>query len=303
MTANSLNKIGSREAIGQKIFDLFSLTKPTITLLVAVTVIPSLLLAAGGLPDLGASIAAIVGACLASASAAVFNQVVEVDIDFKMNRTKLRSLASGRLPKELAILFGLSTGILGFLILYIYATPAAALTATCGHLFYVFFYTMYLKRRTEQNIVIGGAAGAVGPLIGWTAITGHLAWPAWSLFLIIFLWTPPHFWALAIKYQEDYAQAGIPMYPVIHGEKKTKRLMLLYTISLLPCIISLYSYEGVGWIYLLCSIAFTSKFIFDAYRLYLTKSNAGVMPFFHFSCSYVFAIFGALTLDCLFQLL
>lgn len=302
MKVDAIHKSNPKILSKEKVLDYFNLTKPTITLLVAVTVIPSLLLAAGGLPNLVKAVVAIVGASLASASAAVFNQVVETDIDVQMYRTKRRSLASGRVSRESAAIFGIVLGVLGIGMLYVYASPMAALTALAGHLFYVLIYTMYLKKRTDQNIVIGGAAGAVGPLIGWAAITGSLAWPAWALFTVIFLWTPPHFWALALKYKDDYAQAGIPMYPVIHGEHKTRLVMFLYTLSLIPCVASLFFFNQAGIAYFVISMGLTLKFAFDAYRLYSSASNERAMPFFHYSCLYVFGIFGALTLDCFIHL-
>ena len=302
MKVDALHKSNPRTLNKERVLDYINLTKPTITLLVAVTVIPSLLLAAGGLPNLFKSIVAIVGASLASASAAVFNQVVETDIDVQMHRTKRRSLASGRISRESAAVFGLILGIIGIGMLYAYASPIAALTALAGHLFYVLIYTLYLKKRTDQNIVIGGAAGSVGPLIGWAAITGSLSWPAWVLFAVIFLWTPPHFWALALKYKEDYAQAGIPMYPVIHGEHKTRLVMFLYTLTLIPCVASLFFFHQAGIAYFILSMGLTLKFAFDAYQLYSSASNERAMPFFHYSCLYVFGVFGALTLDCFIHL-
>ena len=287
----------------ERILDYFLLTKPTITLLVAVTVVPSLLLAsANALPNLATCLSAIIGASLASASAAVFNQIVEADIDVQMNRTKKRSLASKRIHHETAILFAMFLGLTGFSILYYYCNLVAALSALAGHLFYIFVYTLYLKKKTDQNIVIGGAAGAVGPLIGWAAITGSLDWPAWVLFLMIFLWTPPHFWALALKYKDDYAQAGIPMYPVIHGDAKTRKVIFYYTLTLLPCTLSLYFFYTSGLIYLILSTLFTLKFIGDAYKLYKSGSNEQAMPFFHYSCLYIFAIFGSLTIDSFINL-
>ena len=298
MNTDAIQKKDFKSFSRDKFFDYFTLTKPTITLLVAVTVVPSLLLASpNSLPSLMTCLIAIVGASLASASAAVFNQIVEVDIDVQMNRTKSRSLASKRINHEVAIIFASLLGLTGFALLFVYCGIVATASALAGHLFYIFIYTLYLKKKTDQNIVIGGAAGAVGPLIGWAAITGTLEWPAWVLFFIIFLWTPPHFWALALKYKKDYAEAGIPMYPVIHGDHKTRKVIFLYTLTLLPCTLSLYFFHHAGLCYLVLSSLFTLKFIFDAYRLYKSRSNDRALPFFHYSCLYIFGIFGSLTLD------
>lgn len=303
MKADALPKTGAKWDWQQRFADYFALTKPTITLLVAVTVIPSLLLASPHLPHPLQALAAIIGASLASASAAVFNQLVESDLDVQMQRTRRRSLASGRVSRDSALAFGLGLGALGLSLLYFCASPVAALAALAGHLFYVFVYTLYLKPRTVQNIVIGGAAGAVGPLIGWAAVTGELTWPAWVLFLIIFLWTPPHFWALALKYKEDYARAGVPMYPVVHGEKKTKQWMFFYTLTLVPCVLSLYIFGVAGLLFLGVGGALTLKFCWDALQLLADTHNEKVMPFFHYSCLYVFGLFGALTLDRFLSLL
>lgn len=277
--------------------DYFLLTKPTVTMLVVVTVVPSLLFASQSLPHPIVIICAIVGTMLASASAAVFNQLVEFKLDHHMRRTRGRSVPSGRVSKLSASLYGILLGLISFLLLYYGTTPLATWIALAGHLFYVFVYTLYLKPRTAQNIVIGGAAGAVGPLIGWAAVSGELSISAWILFLIITLWTPPHFWALALKYKDDYAKAGIPMYPVIYGDQRTRKIILIYTVLLLPAVLSLY-FSGTGsWLFLAVSIVTTLKFIWDATKIYLDNNNRYVMAFFHFSCLYTFIIFAALTLD------
>ncbi|MCB9229393.1 MAG: protoheme IX farnesyltransferase [Deltaproteobacteria bacterium] len=284
------------------ISDLFALTKPTITLLVAVTVIPSLLLATWpASPDFMKSLAAVLGASLVSASAAVFNQLVESDLDIQMDRTKRRSLACGRVSPDIGCFFAVLLGLAGLGTLWLWGHWLSALIGLLGHLFYVVVYTLGLKKRTEQNIVIGGAAGAVGPLIGWAAVTGEIAWPAWVLFLIIFLWTPPHFWALALKYEKDYAKAGIPMYPCIHGDHQTRKMMFFYTLSLIPCVLAIAFYPAVGFLYLILAGVLTAKFCLDAWLLYRSGCNTKTMPFFHFSCFYIFGIFGALALDSLFM--
>ncbi|MBC61270.1 MAG: protoheme IX farnesyltransferase [Zetaproteobacteria bacterium] len=279
------------------LYDCFILTKPTITLLVVVTTLPSLLLASKQMPSLFMITMTLLGTALASGSAAVFNQLIESKIDCEMERTKKRSLPSGRLSNYQAAIFAVIMGLAAFLILYFLAKPLAAFIAFAGHVYYVFFYTMFLKKKTPQNIVIGGAAGAVGPLIGWAAVTGTLDWPAWILFLMIVLWTPPHFWALALKYKEDYAKVGIPMYPVIYGDKKTHKQMFLYTLSLVPTIVVLYIGGVVGVSYLFCAGAFTIKFIWDAYKLLLTGDNKLAMPLFHYSCTYAFILFLGLVFD------
>lgn len=294
----SVNDLSLRRP-GAVWMDYVTLTKPTITLLVVITAIPSLLLALPGLPAPDLAIATLVGTALASASAGIFNQIVEIGVDDSMERTKYRSMPRGKVKVPQALVFATLLGVLGLAILGIWTTKLAALIALAGHAFYVLGYTMFLKKRTAQNIVIGGAAGAVGPLIGWAAVTGHLAWPAWALFLIITLWTPPHFWALAIKYKQDYAQAGIPMYPVVYGDASTRWAMMIYTYTLFPPIIALFLGGYGGKFYLIVSLVLTGKFAWDATQIYRSQSNRDVMRFFHYSCLYTFGIFGALTLDSL----
>ncbi len=283
--------------------DLYNMTKPTITLLVVITTVPGFLLALNGaLPNPVLLLVTLIGAGLASASAAVFNQTIEAEIDSHMHRTQNRSLPSGKVSLPVAISFGVLVGTVGIALLYYFATPLAAIIALAGHLFYVLVYTLYLKRRTPQNIVIGGAAGAVGPLIGWAAVDPHLGLTPWILFAIIFFWTPPHFWSLSLKYKDDYKRAGIPMYPVIYGEDKTRKAILVYSLSLLPIVIALYFVSGAGLLYLTTSVAMTLKMIWDAVKLYRSQDNKKAMPFFYFSCLYTFAIFGILALEYLIQL-
>jgi protoheme IX farnesyltransferase len=283
--------------------DYFSLTKPTITLLVVVTVLPGILLASSGsLPKMTLIICSLIGTWLASSSAAVFNHLVDADIDRNMLRTKRRPVASGRVHNLNAMIFGTTLGVASFLVLSMGASLLAAGLAVIANAFYVLFYTMYLKRRTVQNIVIGGAAGAVGPLIGWASVEPTIGWPAIILFLIIFLWTPPHFWALAIKYKDDYAAAGIPMMPVVKGDQETRRQILLYTLSLLPVVASLTVLGDAGWVYLVGAMAFTIYFAWMAWKLFKTADNKLAMPLFHYSCLYLFGVFGALIIDRLISL-
>lgn len=279
------------------ISDYVTLTKPTITLLVIITVIPSLILPTGSFPALGTSLAAVFGTMFASASAAVFNQLVEADSDQHMDRTRKRSLPAGRVSKNSALVFASVLLIAALALLYWGTNLLATLTALAGHIFYVVIYTMGLKKRTPQNIVIGGAAGAVGPLIGWAAVSGTINLPAWLLFLIIFFWTPPHFWSLALKYKNDYAQAKIPMYPVVYGDEKTRQAIFFYALCLLPCVVGLYASSNAGVIFLGLSLALTIKFIWDAGVIYFSHHNHQVMRYFRYSCFYTLGVFSALALD------
>lgn len=276
----------------------FQMTKPTISLLVVVTVVPTLFMAAG---DEGLSMAtllfALVGTYMASSSAGMFNHLVDSDIDSHMNRTKKRPLPSGSVARTSAAWLASGLAVLSFGLLYFGASPLAAWTALAANAFYVVVYTMYLKPRTVQNIVIGGAAGSVGPLIGWAAVTNQFAWPAWALFLIIFLWTPPHFWALAIKYKDDYARAKVPMLPSVKGVAVTRQQILLYSLSLLPAVVSLPLGGQAGWVYSMISVPATLYFIYLAFRLWKSENEKLAMPLFIYSCFYLFFIFGALTID------
>jgi len=275
----------------------FQMMKPTISLLVVITVIPSLIMAAEGMPDMGLALLTLVATFLASGSAGMFNHLVDSDIDDLMNRTKSRPIPIGRVSRSFALWFASLLGGMSFVMLYWGANPLAAWVAVAANFFYVVVYTMYLKRRTVQNIVIGGAAGAVGPLIGWAAVTGELAWPAWVLFLVIFLWTPPHFWALAIKYKDDYALAKIPMLPSVKGVPTTRRQIFWYTLTLIPAVASLVIYGQAGWIYGILSIGLTLLFVWLAYKLLASRRDEQAMPLFYYSCFYLFGVFGALTID------
>lgn len=273
------------------------LTKPTISLLVVVTVVPSLFMAGESLPSFLLCTMTLLGTYLASASASVFNHILDADIDQRMARTRGRPVAAGQIAAIPALILGTILGVVSLSILCGFANPLTAGIALSANFFYVLIYTMLLKRNTDQNIVIGGAAGSVGPLIGWAAVTGELAWPAWALFAIIFLWTPPHFWSLAIKYQKDYAAAKVPMLPVTRGDATTRKHIFLYTLTLLPPVMAIYIFDAAGLIYGLPAITATLYFCWKAWVLYRYADNSRAMAVFHYSCLYLFAIFGALTLD------
>ena len=290
-------KIGEITSPSLGVEDYLSLTKPTITLLVVITAIPSLLLATAGIPNPWLSICTLIGLTLTSASAAAFNHLLEADVDIHMARTKQRSIAAGRVSKKQGITFASVLGSGGLALLYFGTQPLAAALALGGHLFYSLVYTKFLKTRTPQNIVIGGVAGAMGPLIGWAAVTNTVAWPAWMLFALITLWTPPHFWALALKYKLDYAKAGIPMYPVVYGDEKTRKAIMLYTFTLFPPLLALFIFHQAGWLFLIASLLATGKFSWDAIQVYRAHNNDNAMRLFHYSCLYIFIVFIALVLD------
>lgn len=275
----------------------FQMTKPTISLLVAFTVLPGLVLASDSLPSLGLSVLALVGTYLASASAAMFNHIVDSDIDADMLRTSGRPLPSGAVSEPIAVIIALLIGILSFGLLFQFINPLTAWISLAANLFYVVVYTCWLKRSTTQNIVIGGAAGAVGPLIGCAAVTGTISWEAWVLFAIVFFWTPPHFWALAIKYADDYKKANIPMLPSVKGIPAARRQIFIYTLVLIPLCLSLFWPGQGGWVYLVVSSACTLYFSYLAYLLLREKTEQAAMRVFFFSLIYLFVIFGILALE------
>ncbi|HMO17852.1 MAG TPA: heme o synthase [Oligoflexia bacterium] len=217
-----------------KIRAIYELGKPRVMSLLLIATGCPMILAAGGRIDYFAIIIAVIGGALVSSSASVINCIWDMDIDRLMSRTKNRPLVQGIVSPGFAAVYSFVLGMAGLFLLSKFLNPLASFLALLGHLFYVLIYTMWLKRATPQNIVIGGAAGAVPPLVGWAAMTGKIELQAFMLFLLIFLWTPPHFWALALNKNEDYRLAGIPMLPVVAGERATHLQMLCYSVSLLP---------------------------------------------------------------------
>jgi heme o synthase len=278
-----------------------SLTKPTITALVVMTCLPGLLLATH-IPNVVLTMATLIGTALVSGSSAVFNQILDSDIDRVMTRTSKRPIPLGTVSNSHAITFAIVIGLLGLTLLYVYAHPLAAFIALAAHLFYGFFYTVYLKPRTDQNIVIGGAAGAVGPLIGFAAITGEIGIGAVLLFLLIFLWTPPHFWALAIKYRDEYAKANIPMLPVTAGLAVTKTQMLWYCLSLVPVVFYFSFLASSLWASGINSFL-TLMFVYKAWVFKQQPDETGSMSLFIFSCFYLLIVFLVISLDRLILLL
>lgn len=274
-----------------------SMTKPTITLLVVITTLPAIFMTDVTEFHFWKVVMTLIGAAGSSASAAMFNQIFEADVDKKMKRTRTRSLPSEKISLPFASTVGALLGFGSFFLLYFYINPLTAYVAASGHLFYVFVYTLYLKQSTPQNIVIGGAAGAVGPLIGAASVSGSLNMASWLLFAIIVLWTPPHFWALCLKYKKDYEQAGIPMYPVVYGDRRTRKVMFLYTLTLIPCVLAL---GWIGKLYLVStviSLGLTLRFCWGAFKLYKMDNNSYAMSLFAYSCLYTFALFTLFTVD------
>ena len=275
----------------------YNLTKPKVVLLIIFTAVVGMLLAGVETVPLSQSLAAIAGIALASASGAAINHWVDQKIDEIMERTKNRPLPHGDLSSAQALTFALSLAAIAMVLLVVWVNNLTAILTFISLVGYAVIYTVFLKRATPQNIVLGGAAGAAPPLLGWTAITGTINTEAVLLFLIIFIWTPPHFWALAIRRKDEYAKAGIPMLPVTHGVRYTKLLILLYSlmlfsVSLLPFIIKM-----SGLIYLVAAIVLGVIFIVFAWKLYIDEKNEYAMKTFSYSILYLSLIFLFLLAD------
>lgn len=273
----------------------FALTKPRIIELLLITTVPSMVVAAGAWPGTWLVVATLIGGSLSAGGANTLNSYHDRDIDVVMARTSARPLPQASVPPERARVFGWTLGVLGFFWLWATTNLLAAALSTAALLFYVFVYTLYLKRITTQNIVIGGAAGAAPALVGWAAVTGSLAVPAWILFAIIFVWTPPHFWALALKYEDDYASAGVPMLPVVAGAAATTRQMMMYAGIMVLFSLALVPTAGMGWIYMLTAIGTGTWFLVETIRTHLDPGRA--MKLFGVSTIYLSALFASMLVD------
>lgn len=284
---------GARTRVGAYV----ALTKPRIIELLLITTVPSMVLAAGYWPGTWLVVATLIGGSLSAGGANALNMYYDRDIDEVMRRTRARPLARHEVPPRNALVFGAALGVAGFLWLWAFTTLLAALLATAALLFYVFVYTRRLKRSTVQNIVIGGAAGAAPTLVGWAAVTGSVGVAAWVLFVIVFYWTPPHFWALALRYKDDYAAAGVPMLPVVAGVEATTRRMLLYTGLMVGVSLLLVPLGGMSWIYLVASLVLGAWFLWDTWGVVARPEQA--MRLFTTSTVYLSALFASVMLDVL----
>jgi heme o synthase len=277
--------------------DYLTLTKPRIMVLLLLTAAGGMFVGAGGVPPAGLLVATLGGLALACGGASALNHVLDRDIDVHMRRTDRRPVAAGRVPPERALEFGVALSALSFVVLASFVNVLAALLALAGNLFYVLVYTRWLKRSTPQNIVIGGAAGAVPPLVGWAAATGDLTLPALFLFLIVFFWTPPHFWALALLIRRDYEAAGVPMLPVVKGEDETARSIVRYTLALVGISLLPVFWSTAGWLYLGTAVLLGGAFIGLALLLRRDHTPARARRLFTFSLAYLALLFVAMALD------
>jgi protoheme IX farnesyltransferase len=284
----------------QQVFDwrdYYELTKPRVVLLIVFTAIVGMFLAVPGWPGVGALLFGTLGIGLSASSAAAINHLLDARIDMQMTRTRGRPLPQGKLSVAHAMGFAAILCALGMLILWFLVNPLTAVLTFASLIGYAVIYTVYLKRATPQNIVIGGAAGAAPPVLGWAAVTGEVHANALLLFLIIFVWTPPHFWALAIARKADYEKVGIPMLPVTHGTDFTRQFILLYTILLVLVTILPYLSGMSGLIYLAAAVSLGGVFLWYAIRLRLNDNPRLPMRVFKYSINYLMFLFAALLVD------
>jgi protoheme IX farnesyltransferase len=285
----------------QVIHSYYQLTKPRIIPLLLITTAAGMWMASDGRVDPFLLLVTLTGGTLAAASAQTLNCIYDRDIDYAMERTRRRPIPSGRVQSGHALLFAIVLGCLSFTLLAVWANLLSALLAMSGIVFYMAIYTHLLKRHTAQNIVIGGAAGAIPALVGWAAVTGSLSWAAWLLFAIVFVWTPPHFWALALMIRDDYAKVGIPMLPVVAGEVATTRQIWIYTLIMVPMTLLLvYPLGASGVVYGIIAAILGSVFIKKAWALLQEPENKQLArSLFKFSILYMMLLCTGIVIDSL----
>jgi protoheme IX farnesyltransferase len=279
------------------------LTKPRVIELLLLTTVPVMFFAAGGVPPLGLVLATVVGGALSAGSASALNCVYDRDIDEQMRRTRRRALPRHIVTPRAAMVFGIALGVVATAILWFLVNPLSAVLSVVAECFYLVVYTMLLKRRTTQNIVWGGLAGCFPALIGWTAVTGELAWAPVVLFLVVFFWTPPHTWALALRYREDYAGVDVPMLPVVARAEAVGRRIVVYSWLTVATSLLLWPVAGTGWVYPVVAIALGAAFLVQAHRMWHrargTEDLTVIKPMvlFHASNLYLSLLFVAVALD------
>ena len=303
MTAQISEKTSARLGFWRKSKAFFALTKPRVIELLLIATVPTMILAQRGIPDPWLVLATVFGGALSAGSANSFNCYIDRDIDQIMDRTKSRPLVTGELSAKEAYLFAWALGVLSVAWLWIFVNVLAAALSLVAILFYVFVYTLLLKRRTPQNIVWGGAAGAMPVLIGWAAVTGELTATAWVLFLIVFLWTPPHYWPLSLRYKAEYNAAGVPMLPVVRNNKTVGVQIVLYAWALVATTLLLIPIGQMGIIYTATAVIAGMLFLFESHRLNSEAIKGEIrnpMRLFHGSITYLTLLFIAIALDPLF---
>lgn len=294
---------GQQIATPHSVFRAYvALTKPRIILMLLFTALGGLFLASRGTPDALITLVVLTAGALASAGANALNQWLDSDIDEAMRRTRSRPVVVGAIPRSHAIAFGVATNIIAFAMLTALVNWQSAVLTLSATLIYVFVYTIGLKRTSTQNIVIGGAAGAIPPAVGWVAVTGSIDLPAIYLFAIVFFWTPPHFWALSLLLKDDYAKANVPMLPVVAGVDATKKTILLYTVLMLALTTMFAATGAVGLVYLASAVALGALFIYYAWRLNRRPEIEGAKSLYLYSLLYLAALFLAIIVDSLYKI-
>ena len=299
MTGTSL--ASRNQNLGEVLKSYYQLTKPRIIPLLLITTAASMWIASEGRVDPLLLLITLLGGTLAAASAQVLNCIYDRDIDYTMTRTRKRPIPSGRVQPHHALIFAVVLGTLSFSLLTVFANLLAALLAMSGIVFYMLIYTHWLKRHTTQNIVIGGAAGSIPPLVGWAAVTGDLSLTPWLLFAVIFLWTPPHFWALALMIKEDYAEVGVPMLPVVEGEAATVKQIWIYSWLVVPCsLLLIYPLGNLSIVYGAIALYLGYKFLYKAWELKQDPtSNQLARGMFKYSIFYMMLLCVAMIVDTL----
>ncbi len=287
----------SRRSAVSKLGAYVALTKPRIIELLLVTTVPAMIVAERGLPDIGLIIATVMGGTLAAGGANAINMVVDRDIDALMERTKDRPLVTGVITPQAALTFAIGLEAVAFVWLWGFVNLLSAVLAVAATLFYVFIYTLWLKRTSSQNIVIGGAAGAAPVLIGWAAVTDQLAWAPWVMFGIIFLWTPPHFWALAIKYKDDYARADVPMLPSVSAARAVGLQILANSVAVWACSLVLAAVADLEAIYVVTALVSGAGLCWLSVNVLRHPTPRAAMSLFGYSITYLTVLFGAMAVD------
>jgi len=284
-----------------KVAAYIALTKPRIIELLLVITVPTMVVAEKGMPSVWLMVATVIGGTLAAGGANAINMVVDRDIDAIMERTKGRPLVTGAMTPKAALIFAIALEAVAFVWLWQIVNLLSAVLALSACLFYVFVYTLWLKRTSTQNIVIGGAAGAVPVLIGWSSVTNTVSWSAVVLFAVVFFWTPPHFWALAIKYKDDYGKAGVPMLPSVADHSTTTLKMLIYAVIVWACTLLFGWTADLGVLYWISAVVLGGIFVWFCIDVRRTESPAKAIRLFTFSITYVTLLFGVMAVDVLIR--
>ena len=289
-------KVGKKDS-RQRTKDFFALSKPLIVGLLLITTYGGLVIGGKSFPAFSLTFWTLLGGALAASGSSALNQYIDRELDKNMQRTAKRPLADGRLMPAEGLAFGLGLSLISYYILACFVNGLAALLSLTGIIYYVILYSLWLKKATVQNIVIGGGAGAIPPMVGYAAATGHLDWTAWILFAIIFMWTPPHFWALAIVRMKDYQNAGVPMLPVVRGELETRRQIFVYTIELVLVTLLLPILDLAGNFYLISSLVFGGALLYAAWSVWREGGNKVAWRMYKWSSTYLVFIFLAIMID------